>query len=400
MASSILGDSLDIHTGGIDLKFPHHDNELAQAEAYFDNNNWVRYFLHSGHLTISGCKMSKSLKNFITIKDALKQHTARQLRFAFLLHNWKDSLDYSANTMEMAVQCEKTINEFFLTVKDILKNNPKCPSLYPKWGDEELELNNKLFSTQESVHECLCDNIDTRGSLDRMRELITATNTYIRRKQVAKDRPDGLVLLNVAKYLTRVLDVFGLMEGEESVGFRTVESRGVDVEQMAMPYLMALAEFREKVRQIARQEKAEAILTLCDELRNDILPNVGVRLEDHEGQPPVVKLVDRETLLKEREQKMKAEEQKRIEKERKKREQAEAQAAKDAQRRIPPWELFTGETDKYSKFDDKGMPTHDLEGKEVSKGQLKKLAKLYQQQEKRYAEFVESNSQVNGVTSP
>jgi cysteinyl-tRNA synthetase len=79
-------------------------------QAYFDNDNWVRYFLHSGHLTISGCKMSKSLKNFVTIKDALTRHTARQLRIAFLLHSWKDTLDYSNNTMEMAVQYEKLLN--------------------------------------------------------------------------------------------------------------------------------------------------------------------------------------------------------------------------------------------------------------------------------------------------
>lgn len=110
MASAICGESLDIHTGGVDLKFPHHDNEIAQAEAYFDNSNWVKYFLHSGHLTIAGCKMSKSLKNFVTIQDALEKYSARQLRLAFLLHSWKDTLDYSDNTMNIAVQYEKFLN--------------------------------------------------------------------------------------------------------------------------------------------------------------------------------------------------------------------------------------------------------------------------------------------------
>ena len=108
--SAILGCSMDIHSGGIDLKFPHHDNELAQSEAYFENDCWTRYFLHSGHLTIAGCKMSKSLKNFITIQEALKQNTARQLRLAFLLHAWKDTLDYSPSTMEVATSFEKTVN--------------------------------------------------------------------------------------------------------------------------------------------------------------------------------------------------------------------------------------------------------------------------------------------------
>lgn len=110
MASDICGPKLDIHTGGVDLKFPHHDNELAQSEAHFNSQEWIKYFLHTGHLTIAGCKMSKSLKNFITIRDALAKHTASQLRLAFLLHSWKDTLDYSDNTMEMATQFEKFLN--------------------------------------------------------------------------------------------------------------------------------------------------------------------------------------------------------------------------------------------------------------------------------------------------
>lgn len=110
MATDVCGQSLDIHTGGVDLKFPHHDNELAQSEAYFDSAAWVNYFLHTGHLTISGCKMSKSLKNFITIQQALQKCSACDLRLMFLLHSWKDTLDYSENTMEMATQYRKSLN--------------------------------------------------------------------------------------------------------------------------------------------------------------------------------------------------------------------------------------------------------------------------------------------------
>ena len=71
MASRIVGEQLDIHSGGEDLRFPHHDNELAQAEAHFHAcgcHQWVNYFLHTGHLSIEGLKMSKSLKNFVTIR--------------------------------------------------------------------------------------------------------------------------------------------------------------------------------------------------------------------------------------------------------------------------------------------------------------------------------------------
>lgn len=67
---------------------------IFQVEAHYDIENWVNYFLHCGSLRIAGLKMSKSLKNFITIREALKHYSARQLRILFLMHNWNDVLDY------------------------------------------------------------------------------------------------------------------------------------------------------------------------------------------------------------------------------------------------------------------------------------------------------------------
>lgn len=155
MASDVCGRTLDIHTGGVDLKFPHHDNELAQSEAYYDEPGWVNYFLHTGHLTISGCKMSKSLKNFVTISEALQRHTARQLRLGFLLHGWKETLDYSDNTMDMAIQTEKLFNEFFLTVKDALRAGYQEGFGGP-WNPEEQQLAHKLSAARAQVHAALC----------------------------------------------------------------------------------------------------------------------------------------------------------------------------------------------------------------------------------------------------
>jgi len=68
MSYHSLGQTLDIHSGGIDLKFPHHENEIAQSEGHFKCKQWTNYWLHTGHLNIDDCKMSKSMKNFITIK--------------------------------------------------------------------------------------------------------------------------------------------------------------------------------------------------------------------------------------------------------------------------------------------------------------------------------------------
>ena len=108
MASDVIGPQVDIHSGGIDLAFPHHDNELAQSEAYWSSKNqheqhqWVNYFLHMGQLSITGSKMSKSLKNYTTIKEALSRRdwTSRSLRIVFLLGNWRDGIEITESVIK------------------------------------------------------------------------------------------------------------------------------------------------------------------------------------------------------------------------------------------------------------------------------------------------------------
>lgn len=113
---------LDMHCGGEDLKFPHHDNELAQSEAFFNNGQWVNYFLHSGHLKIEGREMSKSKKNFITIRESLESYNFRQIRLLYLLHNYWDQLDYAKDTMKDAVFMDKFFQEFFQNVKSMMRD--------------------------------------------------------------------------------------------------------------------------------------------------------------------------------------------------------------------------------------------------------------------------------------
>jgi cysteinyl-tRNA synthetase len=115
MASDVLGSQMDIHSGGIDLAFPHHDNELAQSEAFYcqggHEHTWVNYFLHMGHLSISGSKMSKSLKNFQTIKDSLAStYTARSMRIVFLLGKWNDGVEISPDMRLHADGWESAVN--------------------------------------------------------------------------------------------------------------------------------------------------------------------------------------------------------------------------------------------------------------------------------------------------
>ncbi|GAU95988.1 hypothetical protein RvY_07499 [Ramazzottius varieornatus] len=399
MATEVLGEKLDIHAGGFDLRFPHHDNEIAQSEAYFECDSWVNYFLHAGHLTISGCKMSKSLKNFTTIQDALKQHTARQIRLMFLLHSWRGTMDYSANVMDLAVQYEKTLNEFFLTIKDLLRTSSKDQR---KWAAEDLVLRDRYYAAKQEVHEALCDSVDTRRVLFVLKDgIMAATNVYIKERFAIGSQPNSSLLRHIGQFLTRMMKVFGVMESDDAIGF-SVGEKGGNTEETIMPYATAIAEFREQVRQEARTLKATNILKYCDDLRDDILPNLGVRLEDREGSGAqyAVKLVDKEMLLKERAQKLKLEEEKRAEKERKKVEAEQGRLAKEKLAQTPPSELFRSQIDKFSKFDEKGLPTHDNEGKELSKGMLKKLQKQYETHDIKFKEHLASQPGLtNGVSN-
>lgn len=141
MASEFFKETpIDIHSGGIDLRFPHHDNEIAQSEAYYNCNHWITYFIHTGHLHIEGRKMAKSLKNFITIKHILKNYTYKQIRFLFLLHNWESLMNYSTEkSMPEAVEKERRFNEFFKNVKAFLR---QCDikSTDQKWNTKDYEL--------------------------------------------------------------------------------------------------------------------------------------------------------------------------------------------------------------------------------------------------------------------
>eukprot|EP00794_Sanderia_malayensis_P018078 gene18076-19885_t len=231
-----------------------------------------------------------------------------------------------------------------------------------------------------------------------MQALVKLANIYIGDQKQRGASVNHSLLSGIARYLTKMLKIFGANEGVQDIGFPLGGADSpANREDLVMPYVEAVAKFRNDVRSVAKEEKCNRILELCDNLRDKQLIELGVQLEDIEGSDePVVKLVDKEVLLREREQKIKELELKKKQKEEAKRKQAEEkveqQALKEAKAKIPPSELFKSELDKYSKFDEQGIPTHDVSGKELSSSQVKKLKKLYAQQEKSYKKFLAENN--------
>lgn len=152
-----------------------------------------------------------------------------------------------------------------------------------------------------------------------------------------------------------------------------------------MPILNAFAEFRKEVKDIAIAVKNKEILEACDKVRDDTLPLLGIRLEDNDNETRI-KLDDKEMLMREREKKLAAAQAK-LEAKKKRDEEA---AAKEALKRIPPEDYFKigPDSDKYSQYDDKGIPTHTSDGKEVSKSSRSKLIKLWEKQKVAYEKIM------------
>lgn len=393
MCGAIFDAKLDIHSGGVDLKFPHHDNEIAQSEAAYGSDSWVNYFLHCGHLHIEGCKMSKSLKNFITIRDALDKYSSAQLRILFLYYNWKDTLDFSDKAMNTVLNFEKTTKEFFFKVKDFVRNMDfGSANAYVKFSEIEIALQKAFVERKTVIHRALCDSINTPHVMKEILDLVSQANVYIN-NNYTKASFNHLLIRDIAIYVTRLLRIFGVINCAEEIGYSTSgQAQGTNLEQTVMPYLNVLSEFRDNVRAEARNVKNAPILKMCDSLRDEVLPNIGVLLEDLPDRT-VMKLVDREQLLREKEQKRLLMERKKAEELKRQQELLQAKLEKEARKAIPPSQMFLHETDKYSKFDEKGFPILDHEGKDISKAQIKKLQKLYETQVKDHEDYLKSKQQ-------
>ncbi|KAI1166300.1 cysteinyl-tRNA synthetase [Nemania serpens] len=220
MASDVLGSRMDIHSGGIDLAFPHHDNELAQSEAYYcehgHEHTWVNYFLHMGHLSISGSKMSKSLKNFQTIKDALAStYTARSMRIVFLHGRWNDGVEITPSMRTQADFWETTVNNFFTNVKSLLVEASDTTAAN-KNGVEGLVITEKkpaeglladLEQAKKDVDSALGNSFDTPQVLRIIADIIRKANIHI-------GAPNGDLELSaveaIARWITKIVGILGL----------------------------------------------------------------------------------------------------------------------------------------------------------------------------------------------
>lgn len=449
MASDVIGKAIDIHSGGIDLAFPHHDNEIAQSEAYWAeseshrcDHQWVNYFLHMGHLSIAGSKMSKSLKNFTTIREALSRGdwNPRSLRIVFLLGSWKDGIEITDDLVKAGVGWEDKVDNFFLKIKDTERYRQAQRLEQRSNGTTSLasdsSLAEELIKAQKAMDEALCDSFDTPTAMRIISELITRYNST---DKFSISDETALVL---GQWITTMVRTFGL-DGAATLDSDSIGWSGIDIPEIAKPFVYPLSTFRDSVRTMAisggvspenlrsllatvpnlpwQQQGAShvpyaeaysqfrseiesiassspsdlkgQILTLCDRLRDVTLWDLSIYLEDRESQHALVRPVNRELRAARAATIAKAEAKASA--------RAGAKAKKEAEERdrlskgrLNHLDMFR--TQEYSAWDDEGLPVRDKEGVEVPKNKGKKLRKEWEKQKRLHEAWMESQRMSEG----
>ena len=331
-----FGSTLDIHSGGIDLKFPHHTNEIAQCTAHncsTHGDDWVQLWLHTGHLYIEGRKMSKSLKNFISIKEFLEggysSNPAADFRIFCLQHKYDASIHFSPLKIDNAGTFRRKVEGFLRLAESIQSNrlagdkDQDAETGYAKRPTNESRKMMLLLSTSRAAARvALVNDFDTPEALRCISSLVGEGTLYA--SMVANQRTEPLEpLMSVARYVLDVLGKMGLTLLSNSSSSTTDSSNNSSIDTSSAvsgeAAIETLLTFRSKVRaaslsgtkslKAARKRtkslpsdddtvdsaataiaKNEAVieageslgkvLEACDWVRNTACPAMGVQIDD------------------------------------------------------------------------------------------------------------------------
>jgi len=247
-----FGPQYDIHGGARDLIFPHHEAEIAQMEAISGKTPLVRYWLHTGLLTIRGQKMSKSLKNFITIREFLNKYSPRLLRFFVIKHHYRSSVDFDEEKLLQAKKELERLDEFLEKIK---KSKFKVKD--SKFPIDVKEYEKKFILAMD-------DDFNTPKAIGVLFELIKKANQKIQKESLTQKEVDEI--LRFLKRLDRIFGFVFIEKPKEKIPRKIVE----------------LVKEREKLRKEGNFQKA-------DEIR-EMIKRMGYWIEDTKEGPKIKKL--------------------------------------------------------------------------------------------------------------
>lgn len=208
MINKLFGEKIDIHAGGVDLKFPHHENEIAQSIAL--NNNYIaNYWMHNGHININNEKMSKSLGNFILAKDFIKEHTANVIKLVFLSTNYRLPINLTDKTFEEAENIDNKI-------KTVLKAANLNLNISNK------EINNSI--KDDKFEEYMNDDFNTPNVITYLLSLVKDLNAELRN--------NGNQILTLTSKIIKITKVLGLLypmpkltDNQKGIYYKWIEAR-------------------------------------------------------------------------------------------------------------------------------------------------------------------------------
>ncbi|SEF96658.1 cysteinyl-tRNA synthetase [Caloramator fervidus] len=246
MACTLLGETIDIHGGGADLIFPHHENEIAQSEAR-NGKPFANYWMHVAYLNVNNQKMSKSLNNFFTAREILEKYDAEVIRLFMLSGHYRNPINFSLDLLDQAKSALERLYNAVAHLEHVIEVSEDR-----ELKDEEVEFYNRLDSFKEKYIEAMDDDFNTADAISIIFDLVREVNTNIKETSAKKLAQKAL---NLIRELGGPL---GILEKSTKV------SLDEEIERLI------------EERQKARKEKNYA---LADKIREQ-LKEMGIILED------------------------------------------------------------------------------------------------------------------------
>ena len=260
MILNYLGETIDIHGGGQDLRFPHHRNEIAQSESY-SGKPFAKYFLHNGYVNVNNEKMSKSLNNFFTVADIIKDYDPLVIRWYLISSHYRSSNNYTPDSMEPA---KKTYNRLINTIKKVN---------YAEFSEETSKqlnvLNSKIIESKDKIIEAMDDDFDTPVALAELLTLFREINKAILQDDLKINQSFKNQFLNYLKFINEIFGIFPFLKSK-TLPFSTVGTNEKD--NLIKNLINLIVETRNKLRE-------KKLYDISDIIR-DRLKELGLDIED------------------------------------------------------------------------------------------------------------------------
>jgi cysteinyl-tRNA synthetase len=264
MSRKYFGETFDIHGGGKDLIFPHHENEIAQSEAA-SNKTFVQNWIHHGFVTIKDEKMSKSLGNFLTIRQILEKYPAEVLRFFVFSTHYRSPIDFSDTAMKDA---ETGLDRIYSCLAEIQKLPGKGDSDAPKASGKKNVA--KIASLEDRFIKAMDNDFNSAQGLGHIFDVVKSLNTIKQSLPSAPSHDDLEILHNGAKTIVKLAETMGILQNDAVEYIKAKQQKILDELDIDTSEINLLIEQRNTARSEKNWEKADEIRDKLLDMRIEI----------------------------------------------------------------------------------------------------------------------------------